>query len=161
MASWKVNLWKKILSWTPHCPPILGNLNLLLVDVSFLDTSSLYINCLSLSRDSALFRDEIENYFSCSHLASRDRDYHMTILVFWDENEISYCYSHVSRQDRDFIKSFLVVEREKMKLTLVENSWDREFSLNSAVSIGQFNSDSILYAQFLYFISFPFNGISH
>ena len=86
---------------------------------------------LSLSRESAIFRDEIENYFSCSHLARRDRDYHMTILVFRDENEIRYCYSHVSRRDRDFRKSFLVVEREKMKLTLVENSWDREFSLTS------------------------------
>ena len=56
----------------------------------------------------------------------------MTILVFRDENETKYCYSHVSRRDRDFRKSFLVVEREKMKLTLVENSRDREFSLTSA-----------------------------
>ena len=55
----------------------------------------------------------------------------MTILVFRDENEISYCYSHVSRRDRDFRKSLLVVEREKMKLTLVENSRDREISLTS------------------------------
>ena len=86
---------------------------------------------LSLLRESAIFRDEIENYFSCSHLARRDRDYHMTILVFRDENEIRYCYSHVSRRDRDFIKSFLVVEPEKMKLTLVENSRDREFPLTS------------------------------
>ena len=46
---------------------------------------------------SASFRDEIENYFSCSHLATRDRDYHMIILVFRDENEITYCCSHVSR----------------------------------------------------------------
>ena len=87
---------------------------------------------LSLSREGAIFRDEIENYFSCSRLARRDRDYHMTILVFRDENEIPLCYSHVSRRDRDFRKSFLVVEREKMKLTLVENSRDREFSLTSA-----------------------------
>ena len=86
---------------------------------------------LSLSREGAIFRDEIENYFSCSRLARRDRDYHMTILVFRDENEIPFCYSHVSRRDRDFRKSFLVVEREKMKLTLVENSRDREFSLTS------------------------------
>ena len=88
---------------------------------------------LSLSREGAIFRDEIENYFSCSRLARRDRDYHMTILVFRDENEIPFCYSHVSRRDRDFRKSFLVVEREKMKLTLVENSRDREFSLTSDV----------------------------
>ena len=86
---------------------------------------------LSLSRESAIYRDEIENYFSCSHLARRDRDYHMTILVFRDENGIRYCYSHVSRRDRDFRKSFLVVERGQMKLTLVENSRDREFSLTS------------------------------
>ena len=59
----------------------------------------------------------------------------MTILLFRDENEITYCYSHVSRQDRDLRKSFLVVEREKMKLTLVENSRDREFSLTSVGSI--------------------------
>ena len=43
------------------------------------------------------FRYEIENYFSCSHLARRDCDYHMIILVFRDENEITYCCSHVSR----------------------------------------------------------------
>ena len=55
----------------------------------------------------------------------------MTILVFRDENEITYCYSHVSRRDRDLRKSFLVVEREKMKRTLVENSRDREISLTS------------------------------
>ena len=87
---------------------------------------------LSLSREGAIFRDDIVNYFSCSRLARRDPDYHMTILVFRDENEIPFCYSHVSRRDRDFRKSFLVVEREKMKLTLVENSRDREFSLTSA-----------------------------
>ena len=47
------------------------------------------------------FQYEIENYFSCSHLARRDCDYHMIILVFRDENEITYCCSHVSRRDRD------------------------------------------------------------
>ena len=73
---------------------------------------------ISLSRKGAIFPDEIENYFSCSHLARRDRDYHMTILVFRDENEITYCYSRVSRRDRDFKKSFLMVKREKMKLVL-------------------------------------------
>ena len=56
---------------------------------------------LSLSRENAIFRDEIENYFSCSHLARRDCDYHMIILVFQDKNEITYCCSHVSRRDRD------------------------------------------------------------
>ena len=60
----------------------------------------------------------------------------MTILVFRDEIEIPFCYSHVSRRDRDFRKSFLVVEREKIKLTLVENSRDREFSLTSAMNRG-------------------------
>ena len=88
---------------------------------------------LSLSREVTIFRDEVENYFSCSHLARRDRDYHMIIFVFRDENEITFCYSHVSRQDRDFRKSFLVVEREKMKLTLVENSRDQEFLLTSGL----------------------------
>ena len=87
---------------------------------------------LSLSREGAIFRDEIENYFSCSHLVRRDRDYHMTILVFRDENAIRLLLS-CSRRDRDFRKSFLVVEREKMKLTLVENSRDREFSLTSVL----------------------------
>ena len=81
----------------------------------------------SFSREGAIFWDGIENYFSCSHLVQRDRDYHMTILVIWDKNEITYCYSRVSRRDRDFKKSFLMVEREKMKLTLtritgIENS---------------------------------------
>ena len=50
---------------------------------------------LSLSREGKISRDEIENYFSCSHLARRDRDYHMTIHVLRDEIEITYCYSHV------------------------------------------------------------------
>ena len=59
----------------------------------------------------------------------------MTTLVFRDENEIPFCYSHVSRRDRDFRKSFLVVEREKMKMTLVENSRDREFSLTSDMNV--------------------------
>ena len=86
---------------------------------------------LSLSREGAIFEMRLRIYFSCSHLARRDRDYHKTILVFRDENETKYCYSHVSRRDRDFRKSFLMVEREKMKLTLVENSRDREFSLTS------------------------------
>ena len=52
---------------------------------------------LSLSREGAIFQDKIDNYFSCSHLARRDRDYHMTILVFRDKNDITYCYSHVLR----------------------------------------------------------------
>ena len=97
---------------------------------------------LSLSREGANFRDETENYFSCSHLARQDGDYHMIILVFRDENEITYCYSHVSRRDRDFRKSFLMVEREKMKLTLVENSRDREFSLTSK----KFNFMAVFYS---------------
>ena len=91
---------------------------------------------ISPSREGAIFRNEIENYFSCSHLARRDRDYHMTILVFRDENEIPFCYSHVSRRDRDFRKSFLVVEREKWswlssRIPGIENSrWPLLRSLN-------------------------------
>ena len=50
-------------------------------------------------------------------------------FVFRDENEITYCCSHVLRRDRDLWKWFLGVEREKMKLTLVANSRDREFLL--------------------------------
>ena len=74
----------------------------------------------------AIFRVEIENVFPYSHLVRRDRDYHMIILEFRDENETKYCYSHVSRRDRDFRKSFLVVEREKMKMTLLTN-WNQGF----------------------------------
>ena len=84
---------------------------------------------ISLSREGAIFRDEIENYFSCSHLARRDRDYHMTIVVFRDENEITYCYSRVSRRDRDFTKSFLMVEREKMTLTRIPGIENSRWSL--------------------------------
>ena len=68
---------------------------------------------ISLLREGAIFRDEIENCFSCSHLARRDGYYDMTIHIFRDENDIRYCYSHVSRRYRDFRQSFLVVEREK------------------------------------------------
>ena len=64
------------------------------------------------------FRYEIENYFSCSHLARRDCDYHMIILVFRDKNEITYCYSHVLRRDWDFRKSFVMVVRKKILPTL-------------------------------------------
>ena len=51
----------------------------------------------------------------------------MIIVLLRDEKEITYCYSHVSRRDGDFKKSFLMVEREKMKLALtrisgIENS---------------------------------------
>ena len=71
---------------------------------------------LSLSRECAIFREKIKN---CIFLALTWRDeIEITILVFRDENEITYCYSRVSRRDRDFRKSFLMVEREKMKLTL-------------------------------------------
>ena len=97
---------------------------------------------LSLSREGAIFREEIKNYFSCSQLARRDRDYNMTILVFWDKNKITYCYSWVLRRDRDFRKAFLVAEREKMKLTLVDNSRDREFSLNSTTQKDFLESNS-------------------
>ena len=57
---------------------------------------------------------------------------------------LSYDHSRISRReqdytllfscferDRDFRKSFLVVEREKMELTLYKNSRDQEFSLSS------------------------------
>ena len=97
---------------------------------------------ISLSREGTIFRDEIENYFSCSHLARRDRDYHMTILVIRDESRITYFCSPVSRRDRDLRKSFLVVGWKKMKLTLVENSRDRGFSLTSGS-----NQLQILYPQ--------------
>ena len=40
---------------------------------------------ISLSRESTIFRNEIEVFFFCSHLARQDRDYHKTILVFGDE----------------------------------------------------------------------------
>ena len=59
-----------------------------------------------------MFRDEIENYFSRSDLAKRDRDYHMIILVLRDENEITYCYSHVPRRDQDLRILFLMAEQK-------------------------------------------------
>ena len=59
------------------------------------------------------YRDEIENYVNCSHLARRDRDFHFIILMFPDEIEITYCYSHVPRRERETQIEFLKVEREK------------------------------------------------
>ena len=81
----------------------------------------------SHSREKVQFVETRSRIIFLALLARRDRDYHMTILIFRDENEITYCYSRVSRRDRDFKKSFLMVEREKMKLTLtrihgIENS---------------------------------------
>ena len=63
--------------------------------------------------EGAIFRDEIENYVTCSHLARRDRDFHFIILMFPDKIEITYCYSHVSRRERETQIEFLKVEREK------------------------------------------------
>ena len=66
---------------------------------------------LSLLLECAIFRDEIENYFSCSYLTRRDRDYHMTNLVFRDDNDIAYCYSRASRRDGYIRKLFLIYFR--------------------------------------------------
>ena len=84
---------------------------------------------ISLSREGAIFRDEIENYFSCSR---RDRDYHMTI--------------HILRRERDYILLFSCFETRwrlqkiishgparKNEADSHENSRDREFSLSSAL----------------------------
>ena len=90
--------WSKTISYGfLLCSPVIG-----------LDLES-----LSHSREKVQFFETRLRFFSCSHLARQDRDYHITILVFRDENETKYCYSHVSRRDRDFRKSFLMVEREK------------------------------------------------
>ena len=63
---------------------------------------------------------------SIGHLARRDWDYHMTILVFRDENEIIHRNSCVSRRDRDLRKSFLMVEKKwgwlSLRISGVENS---------------------------------------
>ena len=64
------------------------------------------------------YRDEIENYVNCSHLARRDRDFGSIILMFRDEIEITYCYSHVSRRERETQIEFLKVEREKSQSIL-------------------------------------------
>ena len=71
--------------------------------------------------ESAIFRDEIENYITCSHLARQDRDFHFIILMFRDENEIIYCYSHVSRRERETQIEFLKVEREKCQSILTRS----------------------------------------
>ena len=71
--------------------------------------------------EGAIFRDEIENYIRCSHLARRDRDFHFIILMFRDEIEITYCYSHVSRRERETQIEFLKVEREKSQSILTRS----------------------------------------
>ena len=107
----------------------------LLIKIISYGIIGLDLESLSHSRDKVqFFETRLRIYFSCSHLARRDRDYHKTILVFRDENETKYCYSHVSRRDQDFRKLFLMVEQEKMKLTLVENSRDWELSLTSVTN---------------------------
>ena len=60
------------------------------------------------------YRDEIENYVNCSHLARRDRDFGSIILMFRDEIEITYCYSHVLRREREIQIEFLKVERKNL-----------------------------------------------
>ena len=73
---------------------------------------------ISLSREDKIFRDVIENYFACSHLARRDqdiiwsrqeRDYILLrILMFWDkietlENHFSWsCEKKYCRLSREF-----------------------------------------------------------
>ena len=71
--------------------------------------------------EGAIFRDEIENYINCSHLARRDRDFHFIILMFRDEIEITYCYSHVSRRERETQIECLKVEREKCQSILTRS----------------------------------------
>ena len=68
----------------------------------------------SLSKKGATFWDQIENYFSCSHLAWQDRDYHMTICERL-QKIISHGPARKNEADSD------------------ENSRDREFSLSSAL----------------------------
>ena len=71
--------------------------------------------------EGAIFRDEIENYITCSHLARRDRDFHFIILMFRDEIENTYCNSHVSRRERERRIEFLRVEREKSHSNLMRS----------------------------------------
>ena len=94
----------------------------LLIKIISYGIIGLDLESLSHSRDKVQFFETRLRIFSCSHLARRDRNYQLTIFVFRDENETKYCYSHVSRRDRDFRKPILMVEREKMKLTLVKTS---------------------------------------
>ena len=72
-------------------------------------------------RNMEKYRDEIENYVNCSHLARRDRDFGSIILMFRDEIEITYCYSHVSRRERETQIEFLKVEREKSQSILTRS----------------------------------------
>ena len=83
---------------------------------------------ISLSREGAIFRDEIENYFPCSRLARRERYFHMIILVFRDENEITQYHSHVLRRDRD-LENHFSWSSEKNQADFHESSRDQELSL--------------------------------
>lgn len=53
-----------------------------------------------------------QELFSCSHLARRDQDCDMTIILLRDENETTYCYTRVSRRDREFRNSFRARKNE-------------------------------------------------
>ena len=78
-----------------------------------------------------MVRDEIENIFLKISSFETKRDLCLINLGVRDENEIfSFKISCFEKGTR-ITKWNLMVEREKMKLTLVENSRDREFSLTS------------------------------
>ena len=81
---------------------------------------------ISLSREDKIFRDVIENYFACSHLARRDqdiiwsrqkRDYILLrILMFWDEidtleNYFSWsCEKKYCRLSREFTGAIILAD---------------------------------------------------
>ena len=72
-------------------------------------------------KEGTIFRDEIENYITCSHLARQDQDFDFIILMFRDEIEITYCYSHVSRREQETQIEFLKVAREKSQSILTRS----------------------------------------
>ena len=87
-------------------------------------------NPLSLSKEGAIFWDQIKNYFLA--LTWRDEIKIVIWPLFYYETRTRLHI--VILVFRDEIESLEIhFEREKMKLTLIENSRDQEFSLNSTV----------------------------
>ena len=97
-------------------------------------------------RNMEKYRDEIENYVNCSHLARRDRDFGSIILMFRDEIEITYCYSDVSRRERETQIEFLKVEWEKSR-SILTRSRENEILLIRRLRESKLGSETILQIQ--------------
>ena len=79
---------------------------------------------ISLSREGAIFRDEIENYFSCSPLARRYIEIIIGPFSYFKTRAICNCYSCALRREQYAI--VILVFRDKIETLENHNSRTNE-----------------------------------